>query len=68
LNGATFRPRRAKRRHSPAVNKLLPTEELVPWTIRKRAAVTAHPSTRRKTEAEGRECSTLRKPIDFPVI
>ena len=30
LNGATRTPRRAKIRHSAAVSRLLPTEELVP--------------------------------------
>ena len=32
LNGATFRPRRASQRHSPAVITLLPASELVPAT------------------------------------
>src|SRR5438874_689283 len=33
LNGATRTPRRAKMRHSAAVSKLLPTDELAPCTI-----------------------------------
>src|SRR6516164_3991898 len=33
LNGATRTPLRANTLHNPAVNRLLPAEELAPWII-----------------------------------
>src|SRR5262249_2919465 len=33
LNGAVRRPRRTKIRHRAATSRLLPTDELVPWTM-----------------------------------
>src|SRR5215471_6103453 len=43
LNGATRIPRRAKMRHSAAVNKLLPADELAPWIISTLAAIARLP-------------------------
>src|SRR5262245_8881120 len=39
LKGATRKPRRAKMRHSAVTSRLLPAEELVPWTINVRAVI-----------------------------
>src|SRR5260370_18261002 len=43
LNGATRIPLRAKIRHSAAASRLLPAEDLLPWTINTLAGMARRP-------------------------
>src|SRR5690242_7194745 len=51
LKGATRTPLRAKARHSAAASRLLPAEELLPWTISTLAGIAFLPQVMNVVEA-----------------